>query len=327
MRKSYLVSVACAAILQFSNAAADETAIPDIAQALLDAAYETGDAAEIAAVKKAVARVFPDYETAINADAEERIAALAPAEPEPAKTAKPKKAKNEGSGIFALRPWKGKFQAGASFASGNSDNLAIGVLLDATREAGDFTHNLNGFFDIAESETTTTQNGVAVRERSLTQKRWGAAYQLDYNFSPRSYAYGRFAYEEDEFSGFDYRLFAGAGLGHFFYKSEPFTWKIEGGPGFRYSPIDVTREVEQEFAAYGATELDWLIREGLTFEQDVNSTWTASTTTIQSVTALTTQLMDGLSTSVAFEFRYETEPPAGRDNADKIARASLVYGF
>jgi len=321
MRKSVLVSVACAAIVQFSTAAADEAAIPDIAQALLDAAYETGDAAEIAAVKKAVARVFPDYAAAIHADADQRIAALAPAEPEPAEAAKPKKAKNEGTGFFALRPWKGKFQAGASFASGNSDNLAIGVLLDATREAGDFTHNLSGFFDIAES------NNDAIGGRTLTQKRWGAAYQLDYNFSPKSYAYGRFAYEEDEFSGFDYRLFAGAGLGYFFYKSEPFTWKIEGGPGFRYSPIDDTREIEQEFAAYGATELDWLIREGLTFEQDVNSTWTSSTTTIQSVTALTTQLMDGLSTSVAFEFRYETDPPAGRENADKIARASLVYGF
>ena len=294
--------------------------IPDIAQALLDAAYETGDPAEIEAVRKAVARVFPDYAESINADAADEIAALAPAEPEePAADDAPEQ--YAGAGLFAVKPWKGKIQAGASFASGNSDNLSIGVLLDAARDAGDFTHNVSGFFDIAES------NNDAIGGRTLTQKRWGAAYQLDYNFSPRSYAYGRIAYEEDEFSGFDYRLFVGAGLGHFFYKSDPFTWKIEGGPGFRYSPIDLTRETEQEFAAYGSSELDWLIRDGLVFEQDVNSTWTSSTTTIQSVTALTTKLLDGLSTSIAFEFRYETDPPAGRDNADKIARASLVYGF
>ncbi len=321
MRYSTLSGAACAAIALFSAASAEETAaIPDIAQALLDAAYETGDAAEIDAVKKAVAKVFPDYAAAINADAEQRITALTPAEPAHGDSAQPE-SKNQGSGFFALRPWKGKFQAGASFASGNSDNLAIGVLLDASRDAGDFTHNVSGFFDIAASNNDTTG------DRTLTQKRWGAAYQFDYNFSPRSYGFGRFSYEEDEFSGFDYRLFAGAGLGHFFYKTEPFTLKFEGGPGFRYSPIDDTREIEQEFAVYGASELDWLIREGLTFEQDVNSTWTSSTTTIQSVTALTTKLMDGLSTSLAFEFRYETDPPLGRDNADKIARASLVYGF
>ncbi len=321
MRSTILLCAASVAAATFTTAAAQDTApMPDIAQALLNAAYETGSPNEIEAVKKAVAQVFPDYADAINANANQRIAALAPAEPASGDAAKPS-SKNDGTGLFALRPWKGKIQAGASLASGNTDNLAIGVLLDASREAAGFTHNVTGFFDIAES------NNGGIGQRIVTQKRWGAAYQLDYNFSPRSYSYARFSYEEDQFSGFDYRLFAGAGLGHFFYKSEPFTWKIEGGPGFRYSPIDDTRDIDQNFAAFGATELDWVIRDGVTFEQDVNSTWTSSTTTVQSVTALTTSLMDGLATTLAFEFRYETDPPLGRENADKIVRASLVYGF
>ena len=327
MRRIFLSGAAFAAAAAFSAAAAaQDAAIPDIAQALLDAAYGTGDASEIAAVKKAVAQVFPDYADAIHADADQQIAALAPADAADdtaageTESAAPQP-DDAGTGLFAIRPWKGKIQAGASLASGNSDNLSIGLLLDAARDAGDFTHNVTGFFDFAESDS------AGGGQRTLTQKRWGAAYQLDYNFSPRSYAYGRFSYEEDEFSGFDYRLFAGTGLGHFFYKTEPFTWKIEGGPGFRYSPIDDTREIDQEFAFYGATEIDWVIRDGVIFEQDVNSTWTSSTTTVQSVTALTTSLMDGLATTLAFEFRYETDPPLGRENADKIARASLVYGF
>lgn len=324
MRRKYLPGAAFAAAALFSvDAAAQDAAIPDIAQALLDAAYETRDADEIAAVKRAVAQVFPDYADAIEADAKQQIAALAPTDTAASAEAEssPSQPDDAPKGLFAIRPWKGKIQAGASLASGNSDNLSIGLLLDAAREAGDFTHNVTGFFDIAESDNGGTG------QRTLTQKRWGAAYQLDYNFTPRSYAYGRISYEEDEFSGFDYRLFAGAGLGHFFYKTEPFTWKIEGGPGFRYSPIDDTTEIDQEFAVYGATEVDWIIREGVTFEQDVNSTWTSSTTTVQSVTALTTSLMEGLATTLAFEFRYETDPPVGRENADKIVRASLVYGF
>lgn len=324
MRRKYLPGAAFAAAAMFSVAAtAQDAAIPDIAQALLDAAYETGDASEIAAVKRAVAQVFPDYASAIDADAEQRIALLEPAKEaaSPDTESAPPQPGKAHKGLFAISPWKGKMQAGASLASGNSNNLSIGLLLDAAREAGDFTHNVTGFFDIAESDDG------AGGQRTLTQKRWGAAYQLDYNFSARSYAYGRFSYEEDEFSGFDYRLFAGAGLGHFFYKTEPFTWKIEGGPGFRYSPIDDTTEIDQEFALYGATEVDWGIRDGVTFEQDVSSTWTSSTTTVQSVTALTTSLMEGLATTLAFEFRYETDPPMGRENADKIARASLVYGF
>ena len=319
-----ILSAACALVTVASPAIAEENrAIPDIARALLNAAYKTGEPAEIEAVRNAVVEVFPDYAEAVNADAKAQIAALAPAEPSPTVAAVTDASAPEPvkGGLFAVRPWKGKVQAGASLASGNSDNLAVGISLDAAREAGNFTHNIEGFFDIAEADN------AGAGTRVVTQKRWGAAYQLDYNFSERTYSFGRFAYEEDEFSGFDYRLFAGAGLGHFLYKSEPFTWKVEGGPGFRYSPIDDTREIEQEFAARASTELDWLIREGLVFEQDVNTTWTQSTTTIQSVTALSTKLLDGLSTSIGFEFRYETDPPLGREKADQIARASLVYGF
>lgn len=330
MRHIFLSSVAFAAAAALpAAAAAQDGAIPDIAQALLNAAYGTGDGDEIAAVKKAVAQVFPDYADAINADAAAQIAALAPAQAtEASETTDPANAQSAApppdsarTGLFAIRPWTGKIQAGASLASGNSDNLAIGLLVDAARETGDFTHNLNGFFDIAEADP------AGGGQRTLTQKRWGGAYQLDYNFSPRSFAYGRFSYEEDEFSGFDYRLFAGAGLGHFLYKTEPFSWKVEGGPGFRYSPIDDTREIDQDFALYGATEIDWVIRNGVTFEQDVSSTWTSSTTTIQSITALTTSITEGLATTLAFEFRYETDPPLGRENTDTVARASIAYGF
>ncbi|MAW79470.1 MAG: hypothetical protein CMI63_04480 [Parvularcula sp.] len=294
-----------------SFAAAEEPAeMPDIAAAMLEAAAESGEAAEIAAVAKALKAVFPDYADAVDASTQTRIAALAPegeteeAEPEPA-----------GGGLLAVKPWKGKISASAVMSSGNSENAAVGVLVDAARTAGDFKHNIKAYFDYGESDNVTSQ------------KRWGAAYKLDYNFGERTYAYGRLAYDEDDFSGFDYRLFAGAGLGHYFAKSDEFSWKIEGGPGYRYSPIDDTRELDNQFALYAASELDWLIREGVTFEQDFNTTWTSPTTSFQSITALTTEVWDGVSTGISFEYRYETDPPLGREKTDTIARASLIYGF
>ena len=300
----------------FLAAAQEPAEIPDLAQALLDAAYETGDPAEIEAVKKAVAKVFPDYDTAIVDQANSRVAALAPADSdEDDDTGGADDAEEVTSSLIAIKPWDGKIQTSAVFSSGNSENSAVGVLVDAARTAGDFTHNVSGYFDLGKSGGVTNQ------------KRWGAAYQLDWNFSERTYAYARASYDEDEFSGFDYRLFGGAGLGHFIAKSDPFTWKVEGGPGFRYSPRDISREVEQEIAVYGASELDWVIRDGVTFEQDFATTWTSPTTTLISVTSLTTQLMENLSTGVSFEYRYETDPPDGRENTDTIARASVIYGF
>jgi len=293
--------------------AQDAETIPDIAQALLDAAYETGDAAEIAAVTKAVKAVFPDYDAMIVEQSDARVAELPP--PPEAEAAAEEEAPAPTGGFFAVAPWTGKVQTSAVFSSGNSENSAVGVLIDAARKSGNFTHNVNGYFDLGESGGITNQ------------KRWGAAYQLDYNFSDRTYAYGRFSYDEDEFSGFDYRLFAGAGLGHFLAQSEKLTWKIEGGPGFRYSPIDLTREIDQDIAFYAASETDWLLREGVLFEQDFSVTWTSPTTTFVSITSLTTEVFNNFSTGLSFEYRHETDPPLGRENTDTIARASVIYGF
>ena len=302
--------------LAFTAVAQAEEAdrIPDLARAMLEVAYESGDPAEIKAVTKALTAVFPDYAPAIEAQSQARIDALGSPPPKAA-------SKNEsgslysGAGVFAVRPWDGKIKASAAFASGNSDNLAAGLLVDAARTDGNWVHNIDIFLDFGRSK------GV------LNQKRWGAAYQLDYKFNKRTYAYGRFAYEEDEFSGFDYRLFAGGGMGHFLSLNDAFMWKVEGGPGYRYSPIDATREIENEFALYGSSETDWTIRDGVVMEQDFNVTWTSPTTTFRSVSSLTTELTESIATGISFEFRYETNPPAGRVQSDKIARASLVYGF
>ena len=310
-------------------------AMPDIAQALMQAAYDTGNPAEIAAVARAVKAVFPDYTAAIDAQSQASLAALLAAGETAPENAGPEDAnsedaspEDEGSenedpdqtdapprGFFALRPWDGKVNASGLFSAGNSENIAGGLAVEGVRKVGPLTHNIRGFFDIGRSSGVTNQ------------KRWGASYQLDFQIGDATYAYTRASYEEDEFSGFDYRVFVGAGLGHFYYDTETFKLKIEAGPGFRYSPIDDTREIEQEAAFYASNEIDWIIRENVTFGQDLNATWTEPTTTFQSVTTLNTKLTEALSTGLSFEYRYETEPPEGRENFDAIARASLIYGF
>lgn len=317
MRRLFCLSVSALVLTAHAAASEDALVIPEIAAAMLEAAEDSGETEEIMTVARAVKAVFPDYAAAIDQSAQAMVASLAPdAETvEPQQTVAADAPEEKPQGLLAVSPWDGKISASGVLSSGNSDNAAVGVAIDAARADGDFTHNVTAYFDLGESNNVTNQ------------KRWGAAYQLDYNFGARTYAYGRFAYDEDEFSGFDYRLFAGAGLGHFFVKSDAVKWKLEGGPGYRYSPIDDTREIDQGFAAFAASELDWMIREGVTLEQDVNVTWSSPTTTLQSVTALTTKIWGDLSTGLSFEYRYETDPPAGRENTDTLAKASLIYGF
>lgn len=302
-----------------STAQAQESpAIPDIAQALLDEAYKTKSPEEIAAVANAVKAVFPDYADQIGAQTSEKIAAFTPPEP-PKQKKQPKKSlaakPKPSAGLFALEPWTGKAQASGQLSTGNSENASIGILVDAKRSTQRLTHNFKGYIDLGES------NGVT------NQKRWGGSYQLDVNVSDRSYAYGRVSFDEDQFTGFDYRMFGGLGLGYYFKQADEFTWKVEGGPGYRYSPIADSKEIDQSFALYASNEFIWLIREGVKFEQDVTVTWTEPTTTIESVSSLTTKIWGDISTGLSFEYRYETDPPEDSENTDTIAKASLIYGF
>ena len=357
MKKLLLGGVS--AIVAFGSVAHAQVELPGIAADMLQSAYETGDLDQIAAVQNALVDVLPTFADPINAAASDYSKALegklaasgaAPAvvvadaaqdpapEGEEAPTATEEaateeaKAKPQG-GFFAIGPWEGKAIAGVSNASGNSNNTTVGFALDATRQQGKFIHNIDAYFDIATAAVQATDDDPTTPEDEsnpdgeLTQKRWGAAYKLDYLASDRFYAFGRFSYDEDQFSGFDYRLFGGAGAGYFISKSDKLTWSVEGGPGYQYSPVDDTREILQNFALYAASETDWQIRDGILIEQDFRVTWTSPTTTLQSITALTAALTDNIGAGLSYEVRHETNPPLGRENTDTILRANLSYGF
>ena len=353
-----LVSAALASILLTQSVYAQNAdslsydKLPAIARDLITQAANTGDPENVNAVANATIGVLPTFKDSIEqfraetlekmaasgatsdsaqailADAEEagddaaasaaqasEAVEIAAGTEEEAVTVKP--------GIFSLEPWTGKVAASALNASGNSNNTAIGFLLDASRETGKFTHNINGFYDRGSSNGITTQN------------RWGGSYRLDYAISDRWNAFARGYYEDDRFSGFDYTAIGTAGLGYFIRKSDPFTWRVDAGPGYRFSAIgtDPVTGIQlpgddiSEFALYGASDIDWVIREGLTFTSDIGVTWSSATTIITTSHGLNAALWGGLTAGVFFDYRNETNPPAGRVNDDTVLRASLGYSF
>ncbi len=298
----------------------DSVTLPEIPKALLENAKASGDPAKVAAVAEAALAVFPDSAAAITSYSDQIIEELTP----PAELAEAAAEEAPTGGFFAIGPWEGKVVGTAARATGNSINTAYGLAFDAARKAGKYTHNVTGTIDIATSGALDN-NGDA--DSTLTQKRWGLAYQLDYEINDRTYAYARASYEEDQFSGFDYRLFGGGGLGYFLYDNDTLKWKVEGGPGYRYSLIDDTSETDSQFAIYAASETDWIIREGLVFEQDFNGIWTSSTTTLVSQTSITTAISESISIGASYLYRFETDPPLGRVRTDTLLRASINYGF
>ncbi|WP_306250599.1 YdiY family protein [Parvularcula sp. IMCC14364] len=219
--------------------------------------------------------------------------------------------------------WEGSVEFSAANATGNSETTNLGLGLVAKRKVGRFLNTITSAANFAESESLETQNN------------WLVAYQVDFDLDDRTYAYGRAQYEEDQFSGFDNRLFLGAGLGRFLIEQEGKVWKVEGGPGYRLSTIETPAppvpagfdEEESEFALYASSDFDMTIREGVDLTHDLASTYTQSNTTVTTTVGLVTQLTNALSSKLSYQVDYETDPPVGREDTDTLLKASVLFTY
>ena len=228
---------------------------------------------------------------------------------------------------------RGSFEASLANATGNTENLAVGLSGELDYERGRLTHNLNASANYAESAE------AGGGEREATQQNAFVAYELDVATGDRGFAFGRLRYERDEFSGFNQRLFAGLGYGYRFYEGPVRNWKVTGGPGVRVVEVDdpvpdpLTGEVPEgggwmtDFSVYAASEFEWDIRENVGFEHDANVTYTGPNTTFETEVALKTALTEVLAARMSYFVRHETAPPLEREPTDTLLRAGIVVDF
>lgn len=219
--------------------------------------------------------------------------------------------------------WEGSVEFSAANATGNSENTNLGFGFVAKRKVGRFLNTITSAANFAESESLETQNN------------WLIAYQVDFDLDDRTYSYVRAQYEEDQFSGFDNRLFLGGGLGRFMIEEEGRVWKVEAGPGYRLSTIETPAppvpadfdDQESEFALYASSDFDLTVRDGVEFTHDLASTYTQSNTTVTTSVGLITQLTSALSSKLSYQVDYETDPPVGREDTDTLLKASVLFTY
>jgi putative salt-induced outer membrane protein len=128
-------------------------------------------------------------------------------------------------------PWKGKGEAGAVWASGNTDTTSINLKLSMTKEIDLWKHALDMSYLHGTSNGETDAN------------RFVGSWQSNYNFAARTFAFGALRYEHDEFSGFTYSQASRSGLQAF----DTDTVKFSGQAGIGY------RRIEDKLAATPST--------------------------------------------------------------------------
>ena len=210
--------------------------------------------------------------------------------------------------------WKGNVELGIVNTTGNTETETINAKAKAELEQEKWRHTVT-----FESLTSSDQN-------VSTAERYALNGQSDYKFGAHNYLFVMLGYEDDRFSGYDYRTTEALGYGRRVVDEPNLTLGLEIGPGARQSKLE-SGGSEDEMTLRGAAKLAWKISDTSSFTEDLSSDVGEDTTITKSVTALTAQVNGSLATKLTYTIKNTSEVPVGVEKTDTETAVTLVYSF
>ena len=210
--------------------------------------------------------------------------------------------------------WAGSGEVGYVATTGNTETSNLVAKLGVTNERVKWRHTLN--LEALNSED----------DGDTTAERYFASWQSDYKLSEHDYLFGRLAYEDDKFSGYDYRTTQAIGYGRRVLDTETMTLDLEAGPGARQSKLK-SDGTEKEMILRLAGRYAWQISEHAKFTQDLSSDIGEDATITKSVTALQADVMGNLAMKLSYTVTHTSDVPEDIDKTDTETAVTLVYGF
>lgn len=288
---------------------ANAVALPPAARELLEQAMSKGSPESFAAVEKLARETYPNGGAQIDALSAENAAKVAEKKAADARA----RADALAEASF-LDNWKGEIDLGGSYSKGNSDALSLYGAFKINKEGLHWRHALSARADYAKSAGT------------LSTDKDTAAYQPQYKFDDRLYAYGLGQFDRDEILGFSYRFTEGAGIGYTVLPGRTLHLDIEAGPALRQ-----TRYIEDRgqlrLAGRGSVNFLWKPNPNVQITEVSAVFFESDNSNITSTTALDTKLFGPLKARLSYNLTYEKDTPIAAKSFDTITSASLVYSF
>ena len=310
MIEALLAPIAFVSVLE--TGAVEAASLPNAARRMLSASVRLEDPDQLDAVINAAKLAFPEAHSEIDA----YLADIqTPTEPLKVDAFVVKGTPPEPPKYSFLENLDGRVDLNAAYTDGNTDTSNLGALFKVSLKRETNIHRFEAYANV----------GRANAQR--IQENWGASYQMDTLWTDDVFGYTRISFDSDQFSGFDYRAFAGAGAGYYFIQEEKLSLRGEVGPGYRYSRQASDGDESGDWVVYGAVDTKWDLLEGWRLEHDAKLTLSEPSTTVASRSQLSTALTEALRAGLAYELQFEENPPNDRENLDTILKFNVSYGF
>ncbi len=217
--------------------------------------------------------------------------------------------------VKAESEWKASAELGFVSTSGNTETETLNAKVEGTKENKQWRHELEATALKSSDEMGTTAQKYTATGQSNYKLKGGA-----------NFLFGNINYENDKFSGYDYRVTETIGYGRRVLDREDMKLDLEIGPGARQSKLD-TGDTESEGIIRGAAKYKWQISKTSKFSEVLTVEAGEDATITKSVTSLTSQIEGNLSMKLTFTYKNTSEVPVGIDETDTETAVTLVYSF
>jgi putative salt-induced outer membrane protein len=210
--------------------------------------------------------------------------------------------------------WKGNAELGIVNTTGNTETETISAKAKAETEREKWRHTIN-----FEALNSSDQNAT-------TAERYFLSGQSSYKMGKKNFFFVLLSYEDDRFSGYDYRVTESIGYGRRVIGEPDLTLDLEIGPGARQSKLE-SGGSEDELLVRGAAKLAWKISKTSKFSEDFSTEVGEDVTVTKSVTGLSAQINGSLATKITYTIKNTSDVPVGVKKTDTETAVTLVYSF
>ena len=210
--------------------------------------------------------------------------------------------------------WKASAEIGYVSTSGNTNTETLNAKAMVSTDREQWRHKVEVTALNASDEDVTTAEKYTVEGQS------------DYKLKDPNYLFGNIAYENDKFSGYQYRVTESIGYGRRVIKEKDLTLDLEIGPGARQSKLD-NGDTESESMLRGAAKLNWTISKTSKFAEIVTIEAGEDVTITKSATSLSSQINGSLLMKLTYIYKQTSDVPVGVDDTDTETAVTLVYSF
>ena len=210
--------------------------------------------------------------------------------------------------------WKASAELGFVATSGNTETETLNAKASASTDRKQWRHK---------GEITALKSSDDV---NTTAQKYTLMVQSDYKLEGKNFLFGVVTYDDDKFSGYEYRVTEAIGYGRRVIEETDMILDLEIGPGARQSKLD-SGDTDNEAILRAAANFGWTISKTSKFSEALTVEAGEDVTVTKSVTSLSSQIEGNLSMKITFTYKNTSEVPVGVEETDTETAITLVYNF